>query len=238
MGRQSADIPSITITPPISSAGAPIPRAGARSSVVFNTIIPAGTTIPITNSGSEFYLLVVTLPVLIRPSNGVFNQYVQGTGERFLDADAFSGLEIANPNALPVAVSIFIGWQTFVDNRLILSNGQGAGVNSGVVYPTYPTANAAAVINFTDLSGSYFNDINGNRWIAVSRVAIVVCNIDSGTTFLIMKATAATASDPAIAAVYPLTSWNEPISGNYRMATGGGNINVIAHEIYAAIPAT
>jgi hypothetical protein len=51
-------------------------------------------------------------------------------------------------------------------------------------------------------------------------------------------ANATTSSGRAVAAIYPQTSLNLPVSGNYTMSVGGGNINVVASEIYSAIPAT
>ena len=233
MGKQAAEIPTITAAPPISTAGAVIPQAASRATQVLNFVIVSGATIPVTISGSMFYLLAATAQVAIRPRGGVFTLYPQGTGQNYRAEDAFPSLEINNPNSFSVVISVVIGWDTFVDNRLILAQAQ----YPNVAFPTYPTANAAAVVHFVDLSGTAFTDINGGKWYALYRVAIVISNLDTGVTYLLQKAGATGPSSPAVAAIFPATSFNEPLSGNYDLNLGGANINVVAHELYASIPA-
>lgn len=150
------------------------------------------------------------------------------------DANAFTQVEFQNPTANAVVVSLFVGWQEFIDRTLIINNV----TNPAVVNPTYPTPNTAASIAINDLSGQTFTDINGKKWIAISRVAILVFNTDTAATYLVQLKGAATSSGKAIAAVFPQTAVRLDVTGDYAMATGGGNINAIVSEIYNAIPST
>lgn len=218
----------------VNTQGAALPDKKNRTSLFINASIPANSTQTYAAPGTQFYVLAASAAINIRPAKGSFNSYNIGQGLNLDEINAFSALEVQNPTANPIAVSIFVGFDSFIDNTLILNNA----TNPSVAFPTYPTANAAATININDLSGTGFTDINGKKWIAVNRVAILVFNTDSGATYLIQKSGSAVSNGPAIGAVFPLTAIRLDVSGNYTMATGGGNINVVVSEIYNAIPAT
>jgi len=203
-----------------------------RTSIIYPVIVPANSVAPVPCAGTTFYVTVATAPVDIRPMSGVFNTYTNGKGLKLKQENAFPALEIRNQNAFPVVVQLFVGFDEFIDNALILANtGQKL-----VAYPTYPVANAAAVIDITDRSGASFADINGVEWYALQREAIYVFNPDTGATFSLLKADATGPTDPAIGMIYPVTSLRFPTSGNYRITAGGGNLNCIVSELYQAIP--
>jgi hypothetical protein len=199
-----------------------------------NVPIAAGQSTTISGSGDMVYVAIATAPCNIRTrgskGNSTYATFTVGTGIR---GQPFDSVDVQNPNTIPIVVQVWTGLSQYVDNRLILANAS----IPNIVFPTCPTPNSVANINFKDLSGGGFADANGKNWLALYRVAIVVCNVDSGATFLVQPYGSVVANGPAIAAVYPLTSWTEAISGDYCMNVGGANINVIAHEIYAAIPA-
>lgn len=218
----------------VNTQGAALPDKKNRTSLFINASIPANSTVPFAAQGTQFYVLVTSAPVNIRPSKGSFNAYNVGQGLQLDEENAFSSIEVQNTTANPIAVSIFVGFDSFIDNTLVLNNAS----NPAVAFPTYPTPNAAATINITDKAGTAFTDINGGKWIAVNRVAILVFNTDSGATYFIQKSGSAVSNGPAIGAVFPLTAIRLDVTGNYTMATGGGNINVIVSEIYNAIPST
>jgi len=217
----------------LNTQGMPLGTFKNRRSTFVSGSLPAGETRQLAVSGSQFYITAASAPVTLRPSGGIFNSYQQGTGLQLQEVNAFSSLEVFNPLAVAVAFQIFVGFDQFLDNRLYLVN-QAQPI---VAFPTYPTPNSAASIAINDLAGGPFTDINGGKWYAISRVAIIICNTDTGVSYLLMKASATTSSDPAIAAVYPQTSLRLENSGNYKMATGGGNINAIVSELYQAIAA-
>ena len=218
----------------VNTQGAALPDKKNRTSLFINASIPANSTVPFAAQGTQFYVLVTSAPVNIRPSKGSFNVYNVGQGLDLDETNAFSSIEVQNTTANPIAVSIFVGFDSFIDNTLVLNNAS----NPAVAFPTYPTPNAAATINIVDKAGTAFTDINGGKWIAVNRVAILVFNTDSGATYFIQKSGSAVANGPSIGAVFPLTAIRLDVTGNYTMATGGGTINVIVSEIYNAIPAT
>ena len=219
---------------PLNSSGAVLPVQRAQRSGVIPVLIPPGQTIPIAVAGTSFYVLQTSYALNIRVSGGVFNTYYGGTGEQYTDAQPFSGLEINNPSSVTISALIFVGFSTFIDKRLYLT----ANNIPQVTYPTFPIANAAANVNINDLSGTEFVDINGGNWYAVSRVSIIVSNMDTGVTYILQKAGSIISGGAGIAGIFPQTSLNYPASGNYCLNVGGANINCIVSEIYMAIPGT
>lgn len=216
-----------------NSSGVALPNAESRTSLSYANILPAGGTLPINASGTQFYVTIATGDIEIRPSRGIFNTYAAGTGMQLTLENAFSLLEVRNPNAYPVVFQVFVGFDQFIDNRLVLvQTGQKV-----VAKPTYPTPNSASVVNITDISTQQFTDINGGKWYALSRVAILLFNPDAGVALLVQKANSVTSNDLAIGIVLPNTSIRLDVSGNYRLTLGGANINAIVSELYEAIPA-
>lgn len=218
----------------VNTQGVPLPDKRNRTSNTFNQTVAPGQVLPIPCTGTQFYVLFTSAPISIRPSRGTFNAYNTGQGLRLDDETAFNQIELQNTTANTIVVSVFVGYQDFIDQTLIINNV----TNPNVVFPTYPTPSIAATININDLSGTQFTDINAKKWYAISRVAILIFNTDSGSTYLVQKSGSAVSNGPAIGAVFPLTAIRLDVSGNYTMATGGGNINVVVSEIYNAIPAT
>jgi hypothetical protein len=137
-----------------------------------------------------------------------------------------------NEQTFPVVFELHVGFQGFIDNKLIIADT----LYPNVVRPTYPTPNAAAIVEIDDISGEAFTDINGGEWYALNRLAIIICNTDNGVTLLLQKADSIVANGPAIAAIQPTFSLNYPASGDYVLHLGGANINAIVSEIYRAIP--
>lgn len=207
-----------------------------KASQVITSVVPALGTLPLRVSGSAYYVIQTSAALLIRPSAagsvGFFDSHTTGTGKDLGDLNAFDMLEVQNTTALAIVFQIFVGWDGYIDKRLILANQN----TPQVVYPTCKTASSAAVVNINDLSGSQFTDVNGNKWYALYRVAILIFNPDTGVTLLVQKAGSITASDFAIGVVYPQTSLRLDVAGNYCLNLGGANINAIVSEIYASLP--
>lgn len=219
-----------------SSGQAPSNNKG-KTSLTINRLMAAGDALVLPVTGTSFYLQVATAPIQIRPTGngvGVFNEYSQGTGLYVGLENTFANLELKNNNAFTVVVSIFIGFDGFIDNRLIIATT----TTPLVAYPTYPTPNAAGNVNITDKSGSVIVDINGNEWYAIQREGMYIFNVDTGIVYLIQKFGSVVANGPAIGAVYPQTTLRLPESGNYCINVGGANINVIVSEVYQALPKT
>jgi hypothetical protein len=206
----------------------------SRTSQVLRNIVPANSSLQFPVSGNTFYVLFTSAQVIIKPGNGSANPYDTGTGLAAPEINSFGQLQIINPTANAIVFEIFVGFDGFIDNRVILAQVSGLRL---VAYPTYPVTSAAASVAINDISATAFNDINGNQWYAVNRVAIIISNPDTGVTLFLQEEGSSIANGPAIAAIYPLTSLNYPVSGNYSLSVGGGNINALVSEIYNAIPA-
>ena len=194
-----------------------------------NLPIAAGQVVRIQSAGNQFYLVVATAPVNIRPDGGDFSLYQQGTGSHSSLSD-FKSLEVQNPNTVPVVISCWVGFDSFIDNRLIIANT----LTPNVAKPTQTTPTATA-IDIPDVSGAIFSDINGNEWVAIQRTAILVFNTDSATTLYLQGAGASTASGPAVGVIYALTPVRFDFSGHYSISAGGGTIPAIVSEIYIAV---
>lgn len=217
----------------LNSSGGRLASVKSRTSLTYNNIITAGAVLPIPAAGTEFYLEFATAQLQIRPSGGVFNPYSAGLGLSVDLSNSFELLEVRNDNAFPVVFSLFVGFDGLIDNRLFLQNNS----LPQVAFPTYPTALTAPAVAINDISGSQFTDINGGKWYAISRSAIMIHNTDTGVTLLLQKQ-GGTGASPAIAAIYPQTSWQGSVSGNYALNVGGGNVNAIVNEIYTSLAAT
>ena len=205
------------------------PQKNNQSGRQVNLPINAGQVVRINSAGNQFYLVVATAPVNIRPDGGDFSLYQQGTGSQSRLSD-FKILEIQNPNSVPVVISCWVGFDAFIDNRLIIANT----LTPSVVKPTQ-TAPTATFIDIPDISASVFSDINGNQWIAIQRTAILVFNTDSATTIYLQGAGATTAAGPSVGVIYALTPVRFDFSGNYSISVGGGTIPAIVSEIYTAV---
>lgn len=209
----------------------------SKDSTIWNFQIAPGATYLIDQDGTSFEFTVQTGPVAVRRRTGKFasqfNQFANGTG---VSGVRFTSLEVQNLSKLVAVVcQMVVGSANFINHQLVVVQGGIGG--QAVVYPTCPTSGVVNEVDFNDLSGSPFTDINGGKWLAIQRLDMVIGNLDSGVTYLLQKKGASGPSDPAIAPIYPLTIWHEAISGDYKLTVGGANLNVIAHEVYQAIPA-
>ncbi len=219
-----------------NSSGRSLGNIVNRTSLTIRNIVQAGGILPIPAAGTQFYVSFASAPIEIRPSDGTFVAYSQGTGLQLTEVNSFSLLEIRNQTANPITFELFVGFDQYIDNRLIITTSSLAQV----VYPTYPVAGSATFIDIPDRANTAFDDINGNHWLGVSRVCILVGNPDASQLLYVQRGVPAPTllTDPAILPVYPGTSSRLDVSGHYAMTVGGGSINAIVSEIYNAIPAT
>jgi hypothetical protein len=230
------------LPPPANSTAASMALTGiaprgirAKSSQIITNVVAAGGTLPMRVSGMQYYVVTSTAPIRVRAmsagSVGIFDEHTPGTGKVFDELNAFEQIEVNNPNAFAVIFQIFVGWDDYIDKRLILA----AQTQKAIVYPTYQTPNSAAVVNITDLSGQQFQDIDNNKWYALNRIAIMIFNPDAGVTLLLQKSNSVVGNGPAIGVILPLTALRYDAAGNYRLHLGGANINAVVSEIYNAI---
>lgn len=214
-----------------SAAGQVSPVALRRTAQIVNTIIPANSTLPISQAGLGFYIIAASYPVDIRPSGGSFNAYYTGTGGKADPLNGFSGLEVRNNSNNPITLSLWVGFGDYIDNRLI----QVSDLFNTVVYPTYPVASAASNLLIPDLTGQKFTDINGNLWLALNRISILITNFDTANAMPLKDSANAVGS---IFACLPNTSAILNVSGDYRITLGSTPLNCVVSEIYNAITPT
>lgn len=217
----------------VNTSGRPIANPQFKTSLRIVQAIDAGATLQLSCSGTQFYFRFSTGILSVKPSGGAFADYQSGEGLNVPPENAFSLLQLKNNNSVAVVFELFAGFDGFIDNKLVLSQS----INPNVVYPTYPTAGVATSVDINDISGQPFYDINGNQWYAISRVAILVSNVSSGTTILLLKKNGTNSGDPAIMAIFPLTSIRLDASGDYSLYDAG-NVDCIVSEIYSAIAPT
>ena len=224
----------------VNSSGRALGNLVGRSSLFIRNILPARisasepSVLPLPTTGTSFYVTAASAPFEMRPANGQWNQYDVGTGLALSEVNTFNLLELRNTSANPIAFEIFVGFDEYIDNRVIISQTSA----QQVIFPTYPTPNSAAAVEITDRSGAVITDINGGEWYAISRVAAMVFNPDSGVTLLVQESGSAVANGPAVGIVYPLTSLRLDAGGDFSLSVGGGNINAVVSEIYNALPKT
>lgn len=211
-------------------AAAAYSQQGGR---LINLPIAAGATVRANSRGTQAYLVVATASVNMRPLGGDFVQYSVGTGINTVQP--FNDVEIENFNAFGVVISLWCGFDSFIDNRLIIANAS----NPIIPFPTYGVPESANFINIVDLTGGAFSDINGTVWLALYRVAILIFNLDAGDTYqLYGYSPAGTAGSSAVAAIPPAPlPLRLDMSGNYTINTGGSPVNMIVSELYSVIPA-
>jgi hypothetical protein len=216
----------------------PTPTGKAPQGTIFNQTVAAGQTVPITKRGNNAYIVLATGTIDMRPrgphGTNEFSTYTQGTGFENTDFDI---VDLRNSNTFSVVVSVWVGESGFIDKRLILATS-GAGAIQNVVNPLWTgTGSAPAYVEVPDISGGSFTDINGKKWLAISRVQILISNLDSGNVMLLQKAGNHVFNTGAVFAIQPATEVGPAFQGSYCVVQNGGTINGLVAEVYQAIPA-
>lgn len=227
-------------TPVIPVSGANLPKAQTSRQIPIQ--IPAATSlngqvqpaeIPITLAGSQFYLLVTSAPITIQAMRGgaigASNSYNTGQGQ-FVN-NQFDSLIAKNYNLFAIVALVWVGFDEFIDNQLILNTN----LTPLFTYATQSTPTATN-INIVDQSGQQITDINGSKFLAVSRQSIIISNVSTGTTILLQKFGSVVANGPSVLAVPPGLPLAHNSGGKFCLNVGGGVIQAIVSETYLGIP--
>jgi hypothetical protein len=240
-----ASLAAPTVAPvPVMSTGI-ITQAGTfpRTAQSVPVILPAGTPVngqvqpteaQITVPGDRFYVLACSSPVAITPfrAGNAGTQNTFGIGQGREVGSAFEILTVRNYTTNPIVALIWVGFDDFINNQLIIATN----AYSSIAYPTYPVANVATTVLIPDISGKPFVDINGKKWGAISRQAILIFNLSAGT-YLLQALSASTGTGPAIAVIPPAPlPLQLQFSGDCAINVGGASVNMVVSEIYYAIP--
>ena len=192
--------------------------------------IGPGNTERVTSRGTVAYFVVASAQVNMKADSNDYSLYYQGTGLN--SVDPFDILTLQNPNDFPIAIALWVGFNSFIDRRLILNTFQ----QPNVVNPLITVPGSSGSLAIPDLSGNTFVDINGVTWIAVNRQQILISNVDTTNLILLQKFGNSTWNTGAIFAVQPLTEIGLNIQGNYQLVQNGGVLNCLVSESYSAIP--
>lgn len=225
----------------VTTAIASDQASNQRTAQTMPIIIPAATTmngqvvpaeIPLVATGNVFYIRAANGNLSIVPfrggATGTENDFGVGQGREV--SNGFENLSVKNYNLFPVVGLLWVGWDNFINNQLIIDQAN----QPAICFPTYPIANALSSLNITDRSGSAIQDVNGKTWLALYRIAIQIFNLDPGSTQLLFKLGGTTGS-PAVAQIpsSPLPIRLD-MAGNFTI-NYGAPINMIVSELYACI---
>jgi hypothetical protein len=211
------------------------PDATSPKGQLFTQVIGAGKTVPMHQRGTNCYILSATgaLDMRARGPRGIniYNTYTTGTG--FENAE-FEFVEVQNKNAFDVTCSIWVGDASFIDKRN-MPIGQSF---SNVVRPIFtdPTHVSVTSVAINDVSGQIFFDINGKAWQAITRIQILISNLDTANVCLLQRFGNTTFNTGSIFAIQPGTEVGPAIQGSYTLVQNGGTINALVADVYLAIP--
>jgi hypothetical protein len=196
--------------------------------------IPLGAneTQRITARGTVAYFAIATAPVEMKCDNADYSLYYQGTGIE--SVNAFNILTLLNPNNFPIAVAVWVGFDGYIDRRLILNTA----AQPNVIHPVLIAPGFAGAVPIPDLSGTTFTDINNKGWIAISRLQILVSNIDPTNLILLQAFGNSVWNTGAVFAVQPLTEIGLNVQGDYYLLQNGGTVNALVSEVYSAVAYT
>jgi hypothetical protein len=203
----------------------------------FSQVVGPGQTLPVQLSGAEFYFTVLTGPVFCRPNpGGTFNQFVQGQGLR----GNFTSLEIQNPGANAVVFQVFATPAEFIDRRLIpdpLSQSIVKAVPTDgwkeIEAETYGYA-------WPDLSGTTFQDAEGNSWMATRRNLVSIQCLNPGDSIRLKTVDkdgdmlAIIQTEPAAGGVLS-PPWTLQAAGDFYLVLSTAATSAPCFEIYSAL---
>jgi hypothetical protein len=231
---------SIPTGQPLAQNVASLPRVSKSVPVILSaaTILNGQTTpseISLTQAGDRFYVIATSAPVAIqslRAGNvGATNSFQNGQGQTV--SQGFDTLAIKNFNAFPIVALVWIGFEDFINDQLVLNQTSTPQVTN----PTQPIATGSAGdIQIPDLSGQQFTDINGKKWYAISRVAIIISNI-SPSVLTLQKFGNTSATGNAVLMIPAGLPIAHNSSGSFTISVGGGPVQAIVSEIYNSIAA-
>jgi hypothetical protein len=215
-----------------NSQGLPLSTLFGRTSQQITNVVANNKMLSFPCNGNRFMLQASSAKLQIRPRNGsstgAFQEYEAGTGLIIPVENGFDFIDIKNTSGNDAAFTLFVGYDDYIDNRLIVYNPNF----KQVVYQTYENGTPSTDVSIPDLSGQAFLDLNGGKWYAVQRTAILIFNLSDATTY---KVRGATAPNKIIGAVYPATTLRIDAAGNFKISDAA-NVDVIVSEIYSATP--
>ena len=225
----------------LSAAQGQVPPTPNQQGGILATTIPPGSTVPQQIQGSFFYVIASSAGISVRPKGGSFNTYQPGTGYRLpkqanpagaalppIDG-SFSMIEIANPNAFSGFVCAFHRLRRIHRQSPYFGGERRTAYNEGYIFADAGTPGPIPIL---DVSGEAFADQNGETWLAVNRITFYVDNLSTSSNLLLQNS----ASDgTSCGIIFPATTRTFPVSGDFTLKTGAGDVQAGVIEIYNAI---
>lgn len=208
-----------------------------QASKIWNVSIPAATGstpgyLVLAATGTQFFVVIASAAVQIRVPNGQYNSFT--TNSKLVLKQSFSGLEIQNTNDFPVALSLFVGWDDYSQYSFSLQNPQTANVTKA----TSPDPQTEEVIAIEDLSGQAFTAADGSSWIAVSRVIVLISNVDASQGLWLQGGLSGNTNAGGVLFIPAGQSLQHQSGGNFFLTINDStSVNAAVSEIYVAIPA-
>jgi hypothetical protein len=182
---------------PLSVTVANLPKISRSIPVA----IPAGTLLngqiqpgqaQVMAAGSRFYVRACSAPITIQSqrAGNAGSQNLFGTAQGQIVSGGFEQLNVSNPTLLPIVALLWVGFEDFINNQLVLDNVAA----QNVVFPTSPLS-GQTVILAPDLSGTK-QTINGKNFYLLNRQAILVGNPDAAATYILQSQTAPVTTAP------------------------------------------
>ena len=217
-----------SVTPAVAASSRQIPVTIPAATLLNGQPVPAEFVI--TQSGNFFYVITTSAPLTLQPVRagavGAANIFSTAQGQPV--SGGFDTLTVKNFSLFPIVALIWVGFDSFINDQLTLLNSS----YGQACYPTYAVPNTLPHVAIPDLSGQTFLDSNGKKWGALSRVTILVFNLDPAAVLLLQGIAALVPGNGSIGAIFPLTPIRFDISGDYRINAS----NLLVSEIYNAIP--
>jgi len=231
----------MTTAAKITASKTTIVQLPAAVTTAAGNLIPSSTTIEV--PGSYFYVKLTSAAIQIRLPGGSWSSYLTGDHIQVEKENAWQRLEIQNANPNPLAAAIFVGWDTFGTDRLILQSPE----NPQIIFPKYASSaglynaatglwdasGSAEYVDVVDLSGQLIVDTSGNQWLAIQRVGLIITNETNNWFPIIAYEARANGNEFTSCPTQQITLL--PISGSVTIHPGTDNTCKIS-EIYSVIP--
>lgn len=204
--------------------------------IIQNVLLPRQViNLPI--PGAEFYFPALSgqIKAAVIGSFGkdVSNPYYAGTGLKFDIENAFSAIELENPDLVNnLFFQMVAGFDNYIDNRLTFPSIQYKQISKQAYwYGTTPLTNVPIV----DISGTLFTADDGLQYYAVNRQQITFFNVSDDTEFWFVTNVAENKWEAIIASH---TTIQLPMSGNFHVTqdTDGSVVQGLISEIYNCLP--
>lgn len=196
------------------------------SQITYENTLAAGASYPVPATGNTFYIFASNGTISIKPNNGFFVDYVQGTGLLQKGGNAFNQLQITNSTASAVTFVLIVGFDEFIDKRVILVNGPLTAA-----IPVQNALTKAIGSGLFAIPATTIIPFPGNANGSTARKAFVVANTDVANAIYVLDA-----ANVVCGIVFPSSSWSIECAGELGVYNpNGGTINNVAvTEIYYA----